>query len=226
MKSGAMFWALFTQRTPTLVTGKYPHSRAPTHDTDSLVGDAAASYLSCQDSGTRGRCLMSRKDINSWRHDGNATNSSPEPSSMTLLSRKKCMWISALGWRPWTITLSLLVVAMGGSSFLLYFAIYTLTHDVSPGVSNPFDLGFGIPDSRAVIESKPPLPQNGGAGLISSVLISNSPQAIASFLYFLYNSLITSMLLAKVSACLSNCFIVLMRYRNGPTTPLSAKLCE
>lgn len=60
--------------------------------------------------------------------------------------------------------------------------------------NNLLAFGFSTINSESLISTS--LPSTGTNGLISSVLLANTPQALVSFLYLLYNALYTAMHLA------------------------------
>lgn len=66
---------------------------------------------------------------------------------------------------------------------------------INRSISYLWSLGFGIVTAESII-SPSPWQALGPGGLLLTVLISNSPQLILSFLYLTYNSLFTCMLLA------------------------------
>lgn len=173
LKSAAMFWTLYKQKDATLVT----------------IGDAITSYLDRPDETTKGRCLMSRMDIKGWKLAKDKPNIEPLPK--TFFEHKASRFFAAASWKRWITTFSLITLTIIISIVLLSMGIETL----SP--STAFSIGFGSIDSRALIQVG--LPEGGGGGLVAAVLLANCPQAIVSFLYLLYNGLLTSMLLARVS---------------------------
>ncbi|KAF7198361.1 hypothetical protein HII31_00100 [Pseudocercospora fuligena] len=174
MKSIAMFVTLYKQKDATLVT----------------IGDAVASYLDEPDDLTKGRCLMSRKDIKNWKLP-NEKKPNMDPMPVTSYPPKTTWFFRAASKARWITAFTLIIVAIITTGSLLGMGMTQLE---GYGAS-PFHIGFGSIDSRALISSG--LPESGANGLISSILLANLPQAIVSFLYLLYNSLLTSMLLAK-----------------------------
>ncbi|KAF2163976.1 hypothetical protein M409DRAFT_68213 [Zasmidium cellare ATCC 36951] len=173
LKSAAMFWTLYRQKDATLVT----------------IGDAIASYLDQPDELTKGRCLMSRTDIKDWKLQGTKDKPNTNPLPKTYFQARAPRWFAAASWKRWITTFSLISLALIVSIVLLAMGVSNL----SP--VNAFSIGFGAVDSRALIETD--FPQEGGGGLVAAILLANCPQAIVSFLYLLYNGLLTSMLLAK-----------------------------
>lgn len=174
LKSAAMFWTLYRQKDATLVT----------------IGDAIASYLDQPDELTKGRCLMSRTDIKDWKLQGTKDKPNTNPLPKTFFQDRAPRWFAAASRKRWITTFSLIALALIVSIVLLAMGVSNL----SP--VNAFSIGFGAVDSRALISTD--FPQEGGGGLVAAILLANCPQAIVSFLYLLYNGLLTSMLLAKV----------------------------
>lgn len=83
--------------------------------------------------------------------------------------------------------------AVGG---LLGYGIVTANYNNGIGVSLKgfIDLGLGAVHPITLISGWT-LPSTGGSTVIASVLIANSPQPILSFVYLLFNSVFTGMLL-------------------------------
>ena len=63
----------------------------------------------------------------------------------------------------------------------------------SKSISHLWSLGFGTVTSEQLVRIK----LSGTSGLIGGILIANFPQLLLSFLYLMYNSLFTCMLLAQ-----------------------------
>lgn len=83
---------------------------------------------------------------------------------------------------------------LGISGFLLSLAITELAYNAKKtSISGLWNLGFGTPSSTALIKFW----ENGGGGSnLSAVLLANCPQIPVSVAYFLYNNVLTTMLLA------------------------------
>ena len=64
-------------------------------------------------------------------------------------------------------------------------------------MSHLWSLGFGSVNSEALMSIDHNEDVSGPTGVVSTVLIANSPQIILSFLYFAYNGVFTCMLLAN-----------------------------
>lgn len=173
LKSVVMFITLYGQKKSTLVT----------------VGDAIASYLDRPDDYTTKRCLIDRGDMGTWRKHG-----ASKPMSRVYQDGKGSRWFSAVRSTVWVACLLLVSAAIIASGFLIGMGVSSIK---ASGASSPWSLGWGAIDPNAMIQGSYSLPQDGTRGLIVSVLLANCPQALVSFLYLLYNSLLTSLLLAK-----------------------------
>lgn len=175
MKSVSMFLTLYKHRETTLVT----------------IGDAIASFLDSPDELTAGRCLMDRKDISSWKVEGAGEKPNTQPLPKTYFAKRGPRWFASASKIRWAICFLLIAITIAVSGGLLRMGAASLSsYDISP-----WTLGWSAIDSRAMIYSG--LPQDGASGLVSSVLLANLPQAIVSFNYLLYNSLMTALFLAK-----------------------------
>lgn len=168
IKSIVMFATVYWQRDFTLVT----------------VGDAVSSFLQRPDEHTLGSCLVGRRNINAWRaHGAVADHSGRNKGSRWFVAASKARWITCL------VLIAATIIASG---LLIKMAISSITYN--GGL--PWSLSWGAIDSRAMLQEER-LPQGGARGLIMSVLLANCPQVLVSFLYLLYNSLLTALLLAK-----------------------------
>ena len=205
-KSASMFWLLFNQRVPTLVTVSLPcivFRKAlelfADHLFSSQIGDAVASYLDEPDELTKGRCLMGKRDVDEglmkWR---------VKPLKQPILDvlpkacekmtkRSPGRWISAVSVRRSVTTNVLIIATLVAASIILNIGATSLQHMI--GRKSAFATGFGRADGRAMLDLH--LPSGGSGGLTRAVLIANLPQAICSFLYLAYNGLYTVMLLAN-----------------------------
>lgn len=180
-KAICMFLTLWRQKDATLVT----------------VGDAMSSFLDCPDELTRGRCLMSKVDVGKgplrWRLRGNEDKPNTEPLPITYHAPLRRRWFSAASANRWCVAVGLCIAALIAGGSLLGMGVANLRNYGS--TSTAFTMGFGNIDSRTMISST--LPQDGSSGLVSAVLLANSPQSIVSFIYLTYNALFTCMLLSQ-----------------------------
>ena len=78
---------------------------------------------------------------------------------------------------------------------LLVSGIENLTNfGVTPNITTLWNLGFGAVNAQSTVTMG--MQGKGAETVIANTLLANLPQLILSFLYFLYNSLFTQMLLA------------------------------
>lgn len=157
IKAVSMFWALINARETTFVT----------------VGDALASWLDNPDEFSKGRCLMSKDDIDeSW--------ATPEPTPFKRKSDRDGYWCGAVSLKRWTVTI------------LSCYSILALAFILLPISSVKLD--FGSFDPQLIISVG--RSQTTSSALIGCVLLANTPQLLLSISYVLYNGLFTSMHLA------------------------------
>ncbi|EYE96977.1 uncharacterized protein EURHEDRAFT_475524, partial [Aspergillus ruber CBS 135680] len=138
------------------------------------VGDAVSSFLSRPDTTTEGNCLLP-KELVSMGRDSWTRSSKP-----AKLQPDKKRWKDAVG--------------------SLYFAViilFVMTLRAKGQSIKPAELwklGFGSIASSSIIKFCDN-PSN-CSGTISIALLANIPQIILSSAYFLYNNMLTAMLLA------------------------------
>ena len=195
LKAISMLWTLHKLKDPTLVTGMFSFGidGYTEHWADFylLVGDAIASFLKDPDSLTSGLCMSGR--VNFQR---SLRNPLLRLGPVKFDPKRRPLWFTAASKRRWWFTLSLIVGALITGVAFLSVGLVTIRASSSSTMS-PFSLGFGTVDNRAIVSTS--LPSVGNRGLMAAVLVSNCPQAISSFLFLLYDGLMTSLLLAKVS---------------------------
>ncbi|KAF5382399.1 hypothetical protein D9757_009779 [Collybiopsis confluens] len=151
------------------------------------IGDAIASFTKDPDIHTRGMSLAS-SDIFDGRDISERLCSEYQP--------RKIRWLNAASKRHWITTVLLFADAI---SIILGFLIYAVNalkifHGVT-GFSGLIQLGLGKPHFQNIISWS--LPSVGYTAILTSVLISNSPQLILSMIYLVFNSLCTKMFLAR-----------------------------
>ncbi|KAK7224929.1 hypothetical protein V2G26_012932 [Clonostachys chloroleuca] len=149
------------------------------------VGDAAASFIQRPEPTTKGMCMLSAREIiNS--HEGEvipAKEYQPQPMKRS----------AAVSWRRWIVaslmTLTALIVILG----LLGYAVATLNSNYGKGDFNSlWSLGVGALTPHTMVESWG-VPGTGEAAVIATVLITNMPQLLLSFLYLILNGVVTAM---------------------------------
>ncbi|OJJ85461.1 uncharacterized protein ASPGLDRAFT_1513942 [Aspergillus glaucus CBS 516.65] len=136
------------------------------------VGDAVSSFLRNPDATTEGRCLLGKSDVTKGRQSWPNDLSAEKPTN--LLNNKR--WIRSVSALSWTTTITL----YGETTFL-----------------SLWNLGFGTATSSTIIQfCSDSYDSKSCAQIIPMVLVANSPQILVSIAYFLYNSILTNMLLA------------------------------
>lgn len=215
VKALTMLWTFWKQREITLVVvgdaiasylekpDLYTEGRCLMAKSD--VDKGPLQWRTQRTIGTRqGRWPQKGVDVKSTR-----PNTTPPATSYD--TRRARRWFAAASRKRWWTTTALcvtaLLVALG---FLL--SSWTNIATYAPGQSI-WQVGFGATDSRNLIDSDF-LARSGYAGsisghalpektsadnafrLIGSVLIANLPQTFVSFLYLMYNGLLTCMLLS------------------------------
>ncbi|PLB44451.1 hypothetical protein P170DRAFT_417088 [Aspergillus steynii IBT 23096] len=152
------------------------------------VGDAISSFLANPDTTTQdGR---HRSDLHDeWRaasilsspgqHDGYS-------SAVELSQGRKKRWYQAVSGKRWTGIIIFFIFCEAFSIWMVRLAYKFRSIDGS--FSAAWKIGFGKFDGRNLIAS-PGISQN----TISLLLLANTPQVVLSILYFLYNSLLTTM---------------------------------
>ncbi|KAE8154580.1 hypothetical protein BDV25DRAFT_135750 [Aspergillus avenaceus] len=148
------------------------------------IGDAVASWMMDPDPTTEKMCLLSRDDVQ------NAPNWPTDPRPFTPTRHP---WAAAVSRRRWRTLLTSYTLTIAASLSLL---VYEITHILGPkDLKSLWSYSFGAITPITMIGGWN-VPETGSAGLLSHVIIANLPQPILSILYFLYNSVITSMLVS------------------------------
>ncbi|KAK2794032.1 hypothetical protein FQN51_000941 [Onygenales sp. PD_10] len=154
------------------------------------VGDAISSYLTRPDPNSRARCLLSKSNVFSKAY---TASSEPRYSQVNLPKHlpKRKRWFHASSRLHWAVTIAIYLICVAFCTYLLYNAITSLKNDGSSGgFRNFWNIGFGNPHALKLIT---PLYSTNPFSLL---FLANTPQLIISLAYFLYNRLLTSMLLA------------------------------
>jgi hypothetical protein len=175
-----MVATLMLQREPALVT----------------TGDAISSWLQYPDEATANQCLRSaRTDVHSKfpkplpAHD---IDSDEGRSPIAFHSSRVLRWHQAINRRRWATVMTLCITTLAAAGFLLFMG-YTSGQDTNRDDKLMGGFGAISPETMIITE----LPSMGTPGLLSNVLVANTPQLIFSCLYLLYNGLFTSMCLAR-----------------------------
>jgi hypothetical protein len=153
------------------------------------IGDAIVSFLSHPDPVTKGSSLLSKDDVTS-RQKFSSLSFGPRPFH---LSRKR--WLAAVSRRRTITVFTTAALSLIICSALLIYASFNMK-GAKP--SDIWTLGFGEPSENTLITFAGIRRRMiRTAGLLSNVLIANSPQLVLSFIYFSCNAHLTSMLAAR-----------------------------
>ncbi|GAD97804.1 predicted protein [Paecilomyces variotii No. 5] len=168
------------------------------------VGDAISSFLTRPDPTTKGRCLLSTNNITKgrrpWRNPlsakmENTPRTYPAPSNIPDMLPSRKRWVHAATIWRWVVTIALCIVLISITGGLLSTGINNVkSYGSSVSIPALWKLGFGTATSTTLIT----LFQGTGFGssFIGMILLANVPQLLVSTAYFLYNGLLTHMLLA------------------------------
>ncbi|KAF2476761.1 uncharacterized protein BDR25DRAFT_375874 [Lindgomyces ingoldianus] len=150
------------------------------------VGDAVSSFLQQPDLSTADMCLVSQKEVWGSRADWRAQKLWRQYTGVG--SR----WFSAVKrGKLITCIIALFIGIMVMTALLAWgYSAIPGTKDFKSVLSS----GLGTLDSRTIIQSG--TTSTGTRGIFQNVFLANAPQVIISIIYFSYNAVITSMLLA------------------------------
>lgn len=175
IKSVLMFWTLWYQHEETLVT----------------FGDALASWLDEPDDLTINRCLMGKNEVirdAKAASDNSEIQAEMQAPPTVYLGLQASRWQSVISRGHWLSVVGLCLVTIATAATLFSVALKDL---VSNDYNKIITQGFG--DVRPELFLNTELPTRGSSGLVSSVLVANTPQVIASLCYLFYNGLFTAM---------------------------------
>ncbi|KAL1871753.1 hypothetical protein Plec18167_006903 [Paecilomyces lecythidis] len=168
------------------------------------VGDAISSFLTRPDPTTEGRCLLSVNNITKgprpWKNPVSANREGtperyPAPSRIPDVLPPRRRWIQAASIWRWVGTITLCIILISITGGLLSTGISNVkSYGSSVSLPALWKLGFGTATSTTLIT----LFSGSGSGssFIGMILVANLPQILVSAAYFLYNGLLTHMLLA------------------------------
>ncbi|KAH0351248.1 hypothetical protein KCU83_g4597, partial [Aureobasidium melanogenum] len=148
-----------------------------------VPGDCVASFLHRPDLTTLGACL--------WPADKFRKNSTW--MGELRWDSDTMPWRAAVGSRQWTSCLLLSIATMVTATILLGMGLQTSDSTSS----DLFRMGFGDPNLRFSLSSTFGAGSNSALALICAVLLANTPQLLITFVYFTYNSVFTSMVMAS-----------------------------
>ncbi|CAN9175257.1 unnamed protein product [Alternaria alternata] len=153
------------------------------------IGDAIVSFLSHPDPVTEGSSLLSKDDATPHQKFS-SSSFGPRPFH---LSRKR--WLAAVSRRRTITIFTTAALSLIICSALLIYASFNMK-GAKP--SDIWTLGFGQPSENTLITFAGIRRRMiRTAGLLSNVLIANTPQLVLSFIYLSCNAHLTSMLAAR-----------------------------
>ncbi|KAL9594967.1 MAG: hypothetical protein Q9219_006723 [cf. Caloplaca sp. 3 TL-2023] len=97
---------------------------------------------------------------------------------------KRHLWFTSASISRWLLTTAAVIATL---AVAVYF--YVSAYNSHYGAAAQLSIGFGILDALNTVQLN--------RGILSVVLLANSPQLLLSILYFAYNNLFTCMLLAE-----------------------------
>ncbi|GKZ57347.1 hypothetical protein AnigIFM49718_002657 [Aspergillus niger] len=163
------------------------------------VGDAVASFLTHPDPSTERMGLVSRSNLfqgpQPWRSIWRgylqvAVKDASRPQAWATLPPRQ-RWMRALHPSQWIVTIGVCLALLGVGGYYLSQAIYGLQNEEHPWTLRAlWQLGFGSATPYTIAFTP------NSSTVISVSLLANTPQIIISVGYFLYNNLLTHMLLA------------------------------
>ncbi|KAI0144643.1 hypothetical protein GGR57DRAFT_481571 [Xylariaceae sp. FL1272] len=150
----------------------------------STLGDAIESFMRDPDEATRGMCLLDKYDAVK-KLDGEI-----RPRQWKLSPKR---WFSSVTWKQWFSLIFIYLLFLTG----LYTSLGLLTASLKNRHFNltlPFfrSLGFGSVSALTYLNIE--LPRGDPTGLLSNVLIINSPQVLFSILYSISGAVLTTFL--------------------------------
>ncbi|KAJ5210104.1 hypothetical protein N7491_009916 [Penicillium cf. griseofulvum] len=165
----------------------YMWFKIPDTDTPILtIGDAIASFLRRPDRYTQGGCLLAYRNVRYInRLSPKALKKRPLEQAKPF-SKKRRRWGSAVSLRRWTFSIILWFTAIAICVSLLLYGLSKIGTGVDIWKQ---ELGSTVTDT---LIAAPKWPNT----LELNAFIANAPQLIFSFLYFAFNSLLTTMALA------------------------------
>ncbi|PKY07948.1 hypothetical protein P168DRAFT_331255 [Aspergillus campestris IBT 28561] len=158
------------------------------------IGDAMSSFLSNPDKTTVGNCLLSKSSIQaseSWKPSSVSAHILQKGRQATLPKRQR--WVYSVSRRDWILLIIIITLVFSLSGYLLASTIIGLSDSNKDSLRGIWNLGFGTVSPSAIMRTNS---YSTYYRFLPTVLLANAPQIIVSMAYFLYNSTLTSMLIA------------------------------
>ena len=154
------------------------------------VGDAIASLIERNDTVLSPNQVPAR--YNSSRGPNDASIDVTEHAIVRNLRRR--YWLQAASAPKWIVTISMTWILLWISIWFLHSTVRKLQSSSNHSVAQTFNtVGLGSINARTLLSTK--FSRYGPNNIMINSLLANVPQLILSCLYFLYNSLFTSVLL-------------------------------
>ncbi|KAF2964337.1 hypothetical protein GQX73_g9225 [Xylaria multiplex] len=164
----------------------------------STLGDAISSFLRDPDENTKNMCLATKYDFLQKKSLlSRRGKEKPTPDIHPRewkMSRKR--WMSAATWTQWGSLIFLYIAFLTGLYTSMGLLVTSLKHrNFNLTLSFFRSLGFGSVSELTYLNIK--LPRGDPVGLISNVLIINSPQLLFSIMYSVAGAVITTFLVQR-----------------------------
>ncbi|OJD17200.1 hypothetical protein AJ78_02693 [Emergomyces pasteurianus Ep9510] len=156
------------------------------------IGDAISSFLSRPDPNSRGRCLSSKSNVYTRAFISSSETRYSQVNIPQRLPRFK-RWFNAVNSFHWYITVALYFASLAGSIYLHRIAFSSLKSEYEGGSLPGLSTYSSQPTSVTSVSS---VKSSTSRDSMSLMLLANTPQLVVSISYFLYNKVVTSMLLA------------------------------
>ncbi|KAJ5937050.1 hypothetical protein N7466_003500 [Penicillium verhagenii] len=152
------------------------------------IGDSIASFLNRPDPHTRRGCLLTRNQVRFMDQGPSGSLTWKLFSGSKPFNDKRKRWGTAASGRRWAFSLFFWLLSIIVCIALLKTAINAIQGTVSD--QTPWAAPLGAAGGNNLIHG-----DSWPTSVLANVIIANLPQLIFSFLYFGFNSLLTSMCL-------------------------------
>ncbi|KAL2371552.1 hypothetical protein RJZ57_004000 [Blastomyces gilchristii] len=156
------------------------------------IGDAISSFLSRPDPNSRGRCLSSKSNVYTRAFTASSGTRYSQVNIPKRLPRPK-RWLHSINSFHWYIIVAMYFASLAAAIYLHRIVFGSGKSQNSEGSFSGLSAHSVKPGSATSM-----FWQKSGRSkdIMSLMLLANTPQLVISISYFLYNNLLTSMLLA------------------------------
>ncbi|OJD27458.1 hypothetical protein ACJ73_01148 [Blastomyces percursus] len=148
------------------------------------IGDAISSFLSRPDPNSRGRCLSSKSNVYTRAFTASSGARYSQVNIPKRLPRRK-RWFHSINSFYWYIIVAMYFASLAAAIYL-HRVVFGSSKSQNAEGSFPGLLGTSMFWQKS----------GRSKDIMSLMLLANTPQLVISISYFLYNNLLTSMLLA------------------------------